>query len=351
MKKVAIWGSYEHGNYGDDLMAVIFANHLKNMGIRPVVYRLNNKVAEQYSIDTTDNIDDLFSDCAFAILGGGGMLVTDSLLRRTFSKVSRSFEKDFKDLYQALKKYGTSFFPISIGGNGYLEESFKLASYRNKVFKSDCCKKGTLRLESDAHWGKRLDIDFTCVPDVLLSTAKQFPDIEKKQSDKLVVGVNLVGDCCQPFVDKLEKFAKQQDKIEFVYINTHLDGYGHNYELTPSSGSNKLVRTFQHNQSFERTLELLSSLDLLISSKLHLGLTALTFQTPFVSFCGKSKTESFLSDVSVAKTTFKEKDEQLLLDMVQNVDEICFDELFDRNKIQEFSRKSMEHFDFIDTIK
>ncbi len=52
--KVAIWGSYNYGNYSDDLMAIQFAKELEKLGTEPVVYRLDRQLAQQYSVNNAD---------------------------------------------------------------------------------------------------------------------------------------------------------------------------------------------------------------------------------------------------------------------------------------------------------
>lgn len=81
--KVAIWGSYNHGNYGDDLMAIQFANYFKELGVHPCVYRLDECLAKKYSIESAKSLDDLLENASFGIIGGGGMLIGTSEKKKT----------------------------------------------------------------------------------------------------------------------------------------------------------------------------------------------------------------------------------------------------------------------------
>ena len=53
---VAIWGSYNHGNFGDDVMAVLFARAVADAGATPVVFRMDRDLARRYEIATEDEL-------------------------------------------------------------------------------------------------------------------------------------------------------------------------------------------------------------------------------------------------------------------------------------------------------
>jgi hypothetical protein len=145
--RIGIWGNYNYGNFGDDLMAVSIAIYLLNKGHIPVVYRLNKEISKQFDIETENSINDFVSNVDFCLIGGGGMLVGNSWLKRTISITAKRFEIDFKELLEAITDYKKEIYPISIGGEA--KKSAPFSKYRNQFFKSQYLKKGTVRLDGD----------------------------------------------------------------------------------------------------------------------------------------------------------------------------------------------------------
>ena len=72
--KIAIWGSYNHGNYGDDIMAIQFAKALMDEGFEPWVYRLDKDLADRFQIHSTSSLDELLDESPICLIGGGAML-------------------------------------------------------------------------------------------------------------------------------------------------------------------------------------------------------------------------------------------------------------------------------------
>ena len=105
--KAAIWGSYNYGNYGDDLMAIQFAKELEKLGTEAYVYRLDRQLAQQYSVNTVDSLAELIDNSKFCILGGGGILGGGTTV----------LEQDFIDLNAIAISHHCPIFGISIGGD------------------------------------------------------------------------------------------------------------------------------------------------------------------------------------------------------------------------------------------
>ncbi|MEP1870516.1 MAG: polysaccharide pyruvyl transferase family protein [Paraglaciecola sp.] len=348
--KVAIWGSYEHGNFGDDLMAIIFAAHLKKLGCEPIVFRLDSEIAKRYSVETTNDINKLLENSSLVLIGGGGMLVVDPSVRRYFSRVAWNFESDFKQLLKALKSHNLKVIPLSIGGNGENKLDVTLPKYRRAVF-SRYCDRATLRLSGDIPLANKLDIEFECIPDILLGTAKLFNGIARPPKTNLKrIGINIVGATTEKLAIMLEEYCSNNEDVEVVFINTHLDGYGHNYERVKSELSCERITNFCHNDDFSRTFSLLASLDLLISSKLHLGVTAMTFGTPFISYQGKKKTNSFLKNVSIAKTVYFNKEEDEIVAKLKSEEFFNFNSMYDAEKFENYTVEALQHLSYLEKL-
>ena len=74
-----------------------------------------------------------------------------------------------------------------------------------------------------------------------------------------------------------------------MFIKSHLQTHDLGFELNPvSSTGNELTLTYANAEdSYKRTK---SKLDVLISFKLHLGVTRLKLNVPFIFFGGSGKT-------------------------------------------------------------
>lgn len=297
--KIAIWGSYNYGNYGDDIMAIQFAKYLKSLNVEPVVYRLDKQLAKRYQLKTTDSLNELLSNAEFCIIGGGGFLVEN---------FSAPFEEDFRQLHKVSIEKNCPVYPISIGGEG-LGENASLSHWRQQFFQGDMCQSCSVRLESDKALFKHFGKEVFYYPDVLLSVSefwqiprqsKQFNNQTNNQIDnqkKIInVGINIPNTLqCKLLAFQLGIIASIRRDIIFHFIKTYLPSSSINSELRPKQlSSNIKYHVYSDPQS---TLEFLASLDLVVSYKLHLGLTALALGVPFYSLGGSGKASAFLSSI------------------------------------------------------
>jgi len=340
--KVAIWGSYSYGNYGDDIMAIQFAQHLKKIGANPYVFKLNKNLAEIYSIDVAETWDELFDGAHFCLIGGGGVLIDN---------LTASVDEEFKLLSAMSLKYSCPVFPISIGGEGKGVKS-KLSDQRKTFFQGETCKTSTVRLEDDVFLLNSLGKEALYFPDVLLSVADfwNISPVEKKNSI-LHVGINLPDSPQGQFlVWQLSVIAAVRRDVVFHFIPTYLPDSSIHWELLPKSET-RFIRRHTYSDPAV-TLKFLSSLDLLISYKLHLGLTALALGVPFYSVGGPKKAHEFLRSVHADFAIFPSESKRwklgLLLADLKNIHRAK--EKFNFALIEQLKKRSWGHMDQITQI-
>lgn len=285
--KVAIWGSYNYGNYGDDLMAIQFAKELAKLGTEPLVYRLDKQLAQQYSVNTVDTLAELFDNSKFCIIGGGGILGGGTTV----------LEKDFSELNVIAIQHQCPVFSISIGGDGGGIDTV-LSAPRQEFWQGGACKSATVRLEEDVELVKKLGKEAVYYPDVLWTVGDfwQIPPVAKS-SDRLQVGINIPNSLSGRLLAyQLNAIAKVRKDIVFHFIRTYLPNSPINHELLPKLGSPYI----QHHvyTDPDSTLKFIASLDLIISYKLHVGLTALALNVPFYSVGGQGKTRALLKSIN-----------------------------------------------------
>lgn len=286
--KVAIWGSYNYGNYGDDIMALQFATYLKKLGAEPYVYKLVDSLAKKYAIKSTNSWDELFDGANFCIIGGGGILVNNIL---------KNVEEEFNKLHSTSISHNCPVYPISIGGQG-LGANAILSPKRTEFFQGESCQWSTVRLEEDVELLNKLGKEAFYYPDVLLSVSDYWGiPITTKSNDKIQVGVNIPNSSQgRFFAAQLKLIAQVRKDIVFHFIPTYLPDSSVNWELLPKTNSPHF-KTHVYTDP-KQTMEFLASLDLLISYKLHLGLTALALGVPFYSLGGPGKAHQFLKSIN-----------------------------------------------------
>src|SRR5690606_24763547 len=103
--KIGVWGSYDKGNFGDDLMAYMLVTHLKEKGHEPFLYNATKPLALECEVESVWDIYDFVKKADVVIIGGGGMLINNSFLRFIVRKVAYEFELSFYHLYKALVKF------------------------------------------------------------------------------------------------------------------------------------------------------------------------------------------------------------------------------------------------------
>lgn len=285
--KVAIWGSYNYGNYGDDLMAIQFAKEFQKLGADPYVYRLDYQLAKRYSIKTTNCIEELIDGAKFCIIGGGGVLGGGTTV----------LENDFRELQQISSKHNCPVFPISVGGDGGGVDTI-LSDSRREFWQGDTCQLSTVRLKEDVGLINKLGKEAVYYPDVLWTVSDfwQVPPVSKS-NDQLQVGINIPDSSRGRFLAfVLSKIATARKDIVFHFIRTYLPNYSVHHELLPKINSPYIKHHIYTDP--DATLRFLASLDLLVSYKLHVGLTALALNVPFYSVGGPGKAQALLKSIN-----------------------------------------------------
>ena len=103
-----------------------------SLGYEPIVFQLDESVAEEYDLTVADTVDELLSEVKLCIIAGGALLTPLHPLKQLLKKDFRMYEKDFGELHRGAKKYGTKFCAISMGGDGKTRNTwFWYSIFRN----------------------------------------------------------------------------------------------------------------------------------------------------------------------------------------------------------------------------
>ncbi len=339
---VLIWGSYNHGNYGDDIMAIIFHDYIKSLGFEPLVFNLDPFLADKFNIQTSDHLKELVAQSDYCIIGGGGMLVSENIVRIIFRKNTLDFELGFKNLSKELSAKGIKAYAFSIGGDGK-QTSRSLPFFRRRFFK-ESVEYATVRLKTDLRYLQDQNVSCDYIPDILLSLREVMGERTITKSNKKRIGINLIDKDSKKLIGELDRY-KAVDNIEFFFINSHLPQHDFKYETVAPEGLS--FNNYQYEDPVTM-LDFLASLDLLISSKLHLGVSALSYGVPFCSYNGKAKTKTFLKGINSEFAIFNDNKIQEIVDIIDNPDD--FKNKYDWKLLETEATESLKHFESLKSV-
>ena len=282
--EVGVWGSYHYGNFGDDLMAELFAGQLREWGYQPVVFSRNPGVVAPSTARVMPSINAWQG--RDVVMGGGAMLSSDTLAEYFLRPATRAVRREFDELVQWCRANDGKVIPISVGGDGTGEAQIR--GSRRQLFAGPWATNGTVRLRADqVLMSRAFDKRYAYYPDVLFATARLMKIPRRMPSAParcFRVGINLHRKRAVVVVDALR--ARFGSALDLVPITTHSSVFEHPYEWGSGEG---------HALAYETMVPFvqgLGGLDLLVSDKLHVGLVAATLGTPFLSYQGKAKTQS-----------------------------------------------------------
>ncbi|WEK36540.1 MAG: polysaccharide pyruvyl transferase family protein [Candidatus Pseudobacter hemicellulosilyticus] len=293
--KVAVWGSCKFGNYGDDIMVLMYSRFVKDQGATPVAYGLNEGLAKKYGIETVFTLDELIRDASFTLIAGGSWLE-----KHKFDEKKFEFERDMTELLSTLEKYNCPLYSFSIGGDGHIDAAV-LTPARRAIFTSDSYKGGTVRLEKDVQLMQSINKQVKLFPDVVLSLPEFWKPSPQNTapSRRKRIGMQVLGPAGRLISNTINSVSWLYP-AEYNFIHTHLPEYGITYEQQFEKEDAKR-KNFQYEdpQSF---IDFISGLDVVVASKLHPCVTAVAYGVPFLLLGGLNKTKNFLESVNSEKT-------------------------------------------------
>lgn len=354
MKKVGIWAPLRYANIGDDMQALSFAIQIRKLGYDVKLYQLEENLSKEYGFESAENLDGLCQDVNLVIIAGGALLTPFRWYKRILNRAAREYENDFKELLDATQKYpNTVFCAISMGGDGLLRNpQIWYSKSRVGFFKSSSFINGTVRLQGDVEQMKQaFGKNFVFYPDMLFRLTDFFKPTLLPQSKKYRVVLQFKRGryLDKQLLNDIYSYAENNDDIEFHFITTHMPKVGLTYQYVPEKPSkNIFIDTYQ---TPNQLVGVLGSVDIVITSMLHVGLIGLTMGTPFVSYRGPGKTKSFLRSIggdwailedkisfNELKTTLFFKSRESLYSQYNTIE------------IDKMKQDSLNHYDFCQSI-
>jgi polysaccharide pyruvyl transferase WcaK-like protein len=292
---VGLIGYYGRGNFGDDLVAAIIETHLQRQSHRCIV--------QSRADDPVRLVDE-----ADAVVVGGGSLLS----RMPHARMSGSLRRHLELAWQTIDaasahcaRTGTPLFAISIGGDGTAFDD--LAPRQVALLRASAA--ATVRHVEAATLYERAGRAAACYPDIVLQASKYFPvaaraDADRHADRRLAIGIDLYwsnllarGALYAPLL--LRQLVRQRSDVSFIYIDSTDRAHAPFHAVEPPRGVPNAGRYQFHD--VRQDIDRLASLDLVLSSRLHVGAAAMSYGVPFVSLFGEPKTALFLRDVGLAR--------------------------------------------------
>ncbi|HBR94341.1 MAG TPA: hypothetical protein DEA90_09280 [Opitutae bacterium] len=283
---VALFGAYDQANFGDDLMAAQIGHWLNSLGCTVKVFRLPTDLCQQYQLTRCLSVEELLQDVDCCIYGGGGMLTLNS----TSETWAQELQADQFKLGSYIQDKKIPTFFASIGGDGNPVCCTRASSIfmltRNSV------RGATTRLKVDADTLTKLGLQVSHFDDIVLS-APQMLQIPQKAPLPLDtnrpfrIAINLNKSKYHYKALCVLRYYARFRNASLTNLTTHREDSPHSYEIRSPKLPNHCYK------SPSATLEFLSeNTDLVISSKLHIGVAALSLGKKFISLGGPPKAKA-----------------------------------------------------------
>lgn len=285
MKRVGLYGFYQHHNFGDDLMAAIICDHLQQLGHEVVLYG-TPELASDLNVENVADVKTLVSETDACVVGGGAWL---SGFEKGRHITGRKSSEDCHTLALSCQKAEKPFVFLSIGGN----DTGKWRGIRTGVaaaLASPMCLGATCRLKTDLDFLDQFQLETASFPDIVLCLHRSRLVHEGGTPKPSAVLINL----SKREIDR--GLVKALHALKWHFGDRIL--FAHNSPGEEEQFKSVYNLPFQHHssQSFRDTLQLVQQCRGVYTYRLHLGVSALALGRPFFGFNPKRKARLFFQD-------------------------------------------------------
>ncbi|TIS79314.1 MAG: polysaccharide pyruvyl transferase family protein [Mesorhizobium sp.] len=284
--RVGIFGFYSYQNLGDNVMAYLFSKCVKDDGHDPIVYAKRRSDKMDWGFKICSDIKEFVESVDVVIFGGGGLLIP----RQQPSEVVEDFNDDLELILEYTIEKSIKLFAFSIGGAGKdIDEIVPVA--RQELIRR--LTYVTLRNREDLKLLAQANTEGEFLDDVVWTTSRKISGSRyDKGRSRLRVGLNIyLGSSRRSRLAKriLQIVTRIRKDIDFIFyeINPKKDGHFGAFcaNLTQDNCSSKILT------DVEDACGEASSLDLLITTRLHFGVIAMSYGVPCIAYSGAEKTK------------------------------------------------------------
>jgi hypothetical protein len=308
--KIGVFGWYMHGNFGDEVMAIMIGRTLKANGYRPVLYRLPPYLAQAEQLETADTIDALTDGAAACILGGGGLLVSGADAMTPSLAV---FDDEFRELAVFCTSRSVPVWGVSIGGTGAGRKA-KLYPGLARLLGSGVIRGLTLRLQQDKPLVDAFGITARQYPDIVFLAPDFWP--ARLDDPRHIIATNKIARYWsgRRVMNFLDDYGLRYVGVEPRHVSTR------NGALIGEPSSQRVGRAEHHvpYTNVEDHAALFARVRVVISSKLHLGIFGMAYGAVFFSYGGKEKTRAQMQELGLESRILSARDLPGWLQRIRN---------------------------------
>jgi hypothetical protein len=216
---VGLVGFYGHGNFGDDLMALIFGLFLRRIGVSFSVYRLCPPYAARFGFSVAQSAGELLESAGVLLRGGGGLLVPWPNL--TYHVLYPRVSSQYSRLIGTALRHGVPLLASSVGGDGSCPQ--KLTPSYKQIFVQSA-RFVSVRNPQDLTLLHRLGVPGEAYPDIVWKASEYFP-IRPRKRGGLRIGMdvylsNLLRHSAARLLPLLFALTRERRDCEFVFLDT-----------------------------------------------------------------------------------------------------------------------------------
>jgi len=282
--KVGLFGYYSYGNLGDNLMAYLLSKHIKKIGHVPIVFTKSPDFMKGWGAELCSDIEALVQRSDVIVFGGGGLLIP----RRKRNEQQTDFNQDLGTVLKTAERKGVPRIGISLGGAGKPLDQI-IPEERQELVRG--LSYVTLRNREDVQLLEQAGIEGEFLDDLVWTTAEQVPIAKKRSNGRRRIGFNLYLTQSRRF-RLLRKIlgiiVRLRRDVDFVFLDIHPSPEVAFRAFAPARLPKNCTR--KTLSEVEDACREAASLDLLVSTRLHLGVMTMTYGGTTVAYAGQEKT-------------------------------------------------------------
>jgi polysaccharide pyruvyl transferase WcaK-like protein len=279
--------------------------------VEVVVFKLSQPYAAEYNLHIADTVPELIDGTDVLIIGGGSLLISRTPSRWRWCRFGLAAKlatraKEYSLLLDMLSQREIPLYAFSVGGNGIYPEQLT-PSYKQRIL--EISRYVSVRNPEDMELLQRTGTPGDFFPDVVWQTSVFFP-IQRQKNSRLRIGLdiylsNIFKQCAFYLPLIIYAITRIRHDVDFIFIDTTNKSRSPFRALRwPRSGKN--TTTYQFYE-LPHDLEFIASLDLVISTRLHLGVACMSYGIPFLSLFGEKKTEICLKNANLSHLYFSHR--------------------------------------------